>query len=1111
MRPHFPGWSIGRGLTLALLWAQAGAAEDYEFHPIAETYGNQAAALSVQFESVSIQDINARGEVLFIGLYPIDAPPQDPPDKGCEDGGDPCETNYRYGLYLANGSESDIDQFTAIRETEGDRSTCCGDEITSARFAGGDVIYHIDGKGIYVASPGTGAETLRHSNGEPISDANAAGEVLFLARDGLFVGQPDGTTELVGQDVRGFPPPRISDSGLIGFIDEASRGLVILTDDQSSFIDRRVSDFHLANDGSVLAWVPDEVEAGRYDLARLNLAGEITGIAFDNDPDPGEIYSDNTIVRGSAPGGIYTGGNLVYELSVPEETTLFGETAFPELRRAAGRQLAISSFQGGREIIIAGRPSQSCAVKGSAGCLCQTVNTWLTPTGGAFADSSNWEQGQPPAGTSDVATFSLDGEYAVTFGTGSGVCLNVNNGTVRFSGGRYPMNLGEGSSRSFARVFGAGSPALVLENGHELLVYTLTVGGAGGSGRLLVSQGSIVRPDITDVESGGELELNGGTLVGQLLFARPESNTLAMNKANIELTTLNLKAGASLTLNDSELSALATEQELAEIEGLVTISNQSKLRFAHHAIGNGGRLIATDSQVTFNNFIIGNVGDATASLQNTDLTTNALVIGGDAGGTGVLEIGPVPAAKGTVPRTTIDGLFVVGSSGHGTLRIRESIVNVTTQNLKLEVGDTEGGVGLVEVERPGTQFTGNGMFLSLGSSGDGTLRVLDSSMASMKGINAGSAAASGTGRVEVRGRAELQLNSPTGNTNLATAFESSHYLGIGKRSRLEVTSAATVDGYLAILDGGSSQAERAAAIVSGQGTTMTLEGLLVGISGRTNLVVEDLARVLVAGSEGGPMAVAGAATLLIRSGADLSTGAAWVGVTGFRNGLAPPGTLATVEIDQGLWTATEIDISPDPQANAFPIPLTGQQRGQVQLRNGGEIMVGTLRIHPDGELSGTGLVTGQVLNQGGTISPEVATAPPAPKNHPSPIANKAATAGGRLTIQGDFTQTGGKLRLEIAGTAAHQMDVLTVTGQTNLQGGTLVLAFTGAFAPVAGDVFPILDVAETTEANIEVVVEGLAPGFDFEWRQDPTSGALSVVALTDGVATSALFASSFEE
>ncbi len=95
-----------------------------------------------------------------------------------------------------------------------------------------------------------------------------------------------------------------------------------------------------------------------------------------------------------------------------------------------------------------------------------------------------------------------------------------------------------------------------------------------------------------------------------------------------------------------------------------------------------------------------------------------------------------------------------------------------------------------------------------------------------------------------------------------------------------------------------------------------------------------------------------------------------------------------------------------------------------------------------------------------------------------PLTGELRLTGGTLHVQGDvhlagaYVQNGGKLRLELRGpTAGVDFDRLTIAGQASL-GGTLEIAFTDGFTPVAGSSFDVLVFGSFTNPFTTVVFVG---------------------------------------
>jgi hypothetical protein len=130
----------------------------------------------------------------------------------------------------------------------------------------------------------------------------------------------------------------------------------------------------------------------------------------------------------------------------------------------------------------------------------------------------------------------------------------------------------------------------------------------------------------------------------------------------------------------------------------------------------------------------------------------------------------------------------------------------------------------------------------------------------------------------------------------------------------------------------------------------------------------------------------------------------------------------------------------------------------------------TLTVDAGATLGGAGLITGNVINNGGTVAP----------GDPQ-----------TLTIGGDYTQeAGGNLQIDIAGTGPSGYDILLVTGKvTLLAGSELTLDFLNGFVPVAGDTFDFLQAGGgLTGGFSQVVVEGLTNGLQYLLQSDGSNG-----------------------
>lgn len=129
---------------------------------------------------------------------------------------------------------------------------------------------------------------------------------------------------------------------------------------------------------------------------------------------------------------------------------------------------------------------------------------------------------------------------------------------------------------------------------------------------------------------------------------------------------------------------------------------------------------------------------------------------------------------------------------------------------------------------------------------------------------------------------------------------------------------------------------------------------------------------------------------------------------------------------------------------------TGQTlRIAGQVSSGAFASAGTIVLDPTGTLNssqlvntgtlkGTGTVAGSVENTSGTVSP--------------------GASPGKLTLNGNYTQgAGGRLEIEIAGTATEQFDALAVGGSANLNGTVALIPVDGyQDAAAVGDIVAFL-------------------------------------------------------
>ncbi len=182
------------------------------------------------------------------------------------------------------------------------------------------------------------------------------------------------------------------------------------------------------------------------------------------------------------------------------------------------------------------------------------------------------------------------------------------------------------------------------------------------------------------------------------------------------------------------------------------------------------------------------------------------------------------------------------------------------------------------------------------------------------------------------------------------------------------------------------------------------------------------------------------------------------------------------------------------------VPLCGATsgfvRGDVVIGSDGILEGRTIGIGSGGRLRGSGLVIttgGVVVIDGGSVAPGVVQLDGQQR------AAAASHQVGTLTIQGNLTVSEtGVITLHVLGATANLQDRLVVSGAAALH-GQIALNFGNGYAPKRGDRLALIQAQTITGAPQEVLISGLAPGFDYD--VDVTSGVLTLVALNDGTPT----------
>jgi len=188
-------------------------------------------------------------------------------------------------------------------------------------------------------------------------------------------------------------------------------------------------------------------------------------------------------------------------------------------------------------------------------------------------------------------------------------------------------------------------------------------------------------------------------------------------------------------------------------------------------------------------------------------------------------------------------------------------------------------------------------------------------------------------------------------------------------------------------------------------------------------------------------------------------------VVGVHEFQAPVNLNANTTVDVGTSSTLIFNNALDLNNNV----LTKTGPGEIAIRNDWLTTGGTLDCM-EGTCSGSGTISGDVNNSGGTISP--------------------GNSPGMLAIEGDFTQgDDGTLLIELAGT---EHDVLQVGGEVSLD-GTLEVSLVDGFQPAPGDTFDIFDFGLITGDFDEIILPALGGSLAWDDSALLAAGSISVV------------------
>jgi len=160
--------------------------------------------------------------------------------------------------------------------------------------------------------------------------------------------------------------------------------------------------------------------------------------------------------------------------------------------------------------------------------------------------------------------------------------------------------------------------------------------------------------------------------------------------------------------------------------------------------------------------------------------------------------------------------------------------------------------------------------------------------------------------------------------------------------------------------------------------------------------------------------------------------------------------------------------------------LSNTAAATVTVTSNGIVKADDIGVGSAGTIQGNGTLLGNVtVNPGGTVAPGL-----------SP---------GTLTIDGDFNFIDGVLEIEVAETGAGQFDVLHVTGNAILTGGTILFSFLDDFLPTEGLTLDFLTATGTVDLapDVDLAFEGVDESFELMVLSG--NGGLQFLAVNDAL------------
>lgn len=658
---------------------------------------------------------------------------------------------------------------------------------------------------------------------------------------------------------------------------------------------------------------------------------------------------------------------------------------------------------------------------------------WNSAAGGNYDSAGNWSGGSVP-GPATNAIFNLGNgsAYTVDFSQNeTATQAVVASGSLVFDLGGNQVDLTESNITRESLIVGeiGGDTAnLAIRNGTVNTGNTVVAHSSGTSGSLTIeSSGTLASSGALRVGSGGTgvLNIDGGSAsssTGTLGQLNGNGTANLTNGGSWTVGALNVGIGGTGTLNVSSGSTLTAST--------LTAGNKAGNGLANEPLGSGAASFSgAGTQVNATTVVIGQTGISSLSLSDgvqVNSRIGSISMGADSSATvsGPTTNWTLTGARFNQAQLTVGAGDQVGTFfSHGAVYKTGSLTienKATVATEDLFIGRTRTGLGTITV-------TGTGSLLQttrdsyVGYEGDGVLNITNGAA-----LNSGRVF---VGRLGIRNllQGELNVDGPASTWDANGVA----YIGYNNNSLTQPYNA----GSLFFSEGTVN--------ITG-GATASATALEIGRQrlSKGNLNIEG-------------------------AGSSMSVDSVQIGrletFTGGIIGRSREGTGHLTLSDGG-----HLDVVGDVRMDAGSLVLAnGSISASTILIRGKIFDIDTPPI-----LSGIGLITADVINSGGFVSP--------------------GQSAGILNIDGDFTQlVDGTMQFEIGGLMqGTEYDFLEISGGAILDGLVDVELLNG-FVPAAGNEFTLL-MATTLEGQFDNGVDSL-PALQSELQWDIEYSSNSVV------------------